>query len=163
MTMKGAFLKSVARSILAVSIVCVPLILPMKMARGIPEYVFSGAMFHHKFNAQYDIGALDEPGLQDHYFLFTVFAAVLWPALALARWISDRRSRVGYWSLVVCACITAWTLIMILLPGFYLMIQYIVSMGVTPKRVQGILYAVGGLLACLLMVVWVAWPPKIPR
>lgn len=120
-------------------------------------------MFKHRFDSRYDIGALDEPGLQDNYFVFTVSALLYFPALALARWLTDRRSRIGYWTLVVCACVTAWTLILILLPGFYLLLQYIASMGVTRARALGVVYALVGFAVTVLMTIRLAWPPRKPQ
>lgn len=155
-------LKSAARAIVTALLVGTLLFPTLKVTRGVPAYILSGEMFKHRFDSRYDIGALDEPGLQDNYFAFTVSAILYFPMLALARWLNDRQSRIGYWTLVVCACVTAWMLILILLPGFYLMLQYIASMGVTRARVLGVFYALVGFAVTVLMTIWVAWPPRRP-
>ena len=97
------------------------------------------------------------------YLIFTVFSAAAVPYMAAARWIGYRRTRAGYWAYVVPAAGVCVCLLILLTVPFTWLLQYIHEMGVTPRRVCGLAYGVGGYLAILGFLYWAVRPLRRRR
>jgi len=126
-------------------------------------HVLSGHLFTGGFDRIHAGSVMDQPTIGKWYVLFGVFSAAAVPYMAVARWISDRRTRVGYWAYAgpaagVCVC-----LLIILTMPFYWLLQYIHEMGFTRLRVYGLAYGVGGYLVILGFLYWAARRPRRRR
>ena len=123
-------------------------------------YVASGQLFASTFDRVHVGGAMDQPSLTKWFFLFTYFSALVLPYVAVARWMSDRSTRFGYWAFTVLTIALCLCPLSILTLPFWWVIQYIDAMGITPRRVYGLVYALGGYIAVLGFLCWAVWPPK---
>jgi hypothetical protein len=96
--------------------------------------------------------------IQQWFLLFTMFSAIVLPHIAIGRWIGDRGTRAGYWAFtVLAAALCGWLLGVLTIPAWWL-VQYIRDMGVTPRRIHGLVYALTGYLAVLGFLAWsVSW------
>lgn len=123
-------------------------------------YVVSGQLFASSFDRAHVGGALDQPSLTKWFFLFTMFSSLLLPYVALARWLSDRSARLGYWAFALPTLALGLLLLGILTIPFYWTLQYIGAMGFTPRRLYGVLYGLSGYLLILSVFGWAVWPQK---
>ena len=115
-------------------------------------YVLSGQIFHGHFDPDSEWqGVLS---IKISFFLFTLFTAVAFPYVAIARWKSDRNTRLGYWAFSVTATALCICLLGILTCAFGRLITYIHAMGFTPMRIFGLLYGLGGYIVVLGFLYW---------
>ena len=128
---------------------------------GIPAFVLSGRIFTEQFQWVHAGSAMDQPTIGKWLFWFTVMTAsyLVW-SLAL-RYAADRSVRGGYWAYGLCCAVAAVLVLCILsLPTVWL-IQYISSMGFTPRRAMGLVYAAAGGVVVVASVVWAFKPPLL--
>lgn len=123
-------------------------------------YVVSGGLFADGFDRIHVGSALDQPTIGKWYFVSTVFAAMVLPYVAVARWVSSRRTRAGYWAFAIPAAALCLYLLITLTVPFWWVVQYINAMGVTPRRIHGLVYGLGGYAVILGFFAWAVWPPK---
>jgi len=121
--------------------------------------VVSGHLFTGSFNRIHAGIYLDQPTIGKWYFLFTLFTVMVIPATALARWINHRKTRLAYWSFVIPTLAFYLYLLLILTIPFSWLIQYIHAMGVTERRICGLLY---GLTSYILILAFLYWAIKSP-
>jgi hypothetical protein len=120
----------------------------------------SGEMARHVFNPQYDLGALDQgPLLQMGYYIFAVDSLFAFPFVVLARFVSDRSTRLGYWGVLLPVLAIAICLVLFLIPNYYLLLQYIELMGMAPGRRKAVIFTLFAAAMLLATVCWVAIPP----
>ena len=93
------------------------------------------------------------------YILVTFFLAIAIPYTALARLLSDRKTRLAYWSFVIPTTALYLYLLLILTLPFSWLIQYINTMGFTPKRMYAVFYGLG---AYIIILGFLYWATKIP-
>jgi hypothetical protein len=114
---------------------------------AVPRYVVSGELFSERFDTIHAGFVMDKPTIGKWLFLFTVMTASSLPCAAAVRWLSDRTRRFAYLAYAVCGAILGVFLLCILSWPLLWLIQYASSMGFTPRRIYGLLYAfAGGLL-----------------
>lgn len=126
-------------------------------------YVASGQLFASSFDRAHIGGALDQPSLTKWFFLFTMFSSLLLPYVAIARWLSDRSARLGYWAFALPTLALGLLLLGLLSVPFYWTLQYIGAMGLTPRRLYGVLYGIFGYLLLVAVFCWAVWPPQHER
>jgi hypothetical protein len=126
-------------------------------------YVLSGHLFTGGFDRIHVGSALDQPTIGKWYFVFSVFSVAAIPYMAVARRISHRRTRAGYWAYVVPAAGVCVCLLIILTVPFTWLLQYIHEMGFTRRRVYGLAYGIGGYAAILGFLCWAARRPRRRR
>lgn len=108
---------------------------------AVHKYVLSGEIFRDRFNTIHAGFTMDQPTIGKWLFWFTFMSVTSMPLTLLVRLLTDRECK---WSwlifaianVVICICLIcmlSWPLIWL---G-----QYIHSMGFTPRRVLGLLYA----------------------
>lgn len=128
---------------------------------AVPGYVFGGKLFTEPFNTVHAGFVLDQPTIGKWLFWFTVMAVSSLPYVALVRWLADRTTRLGRIAFGVGASVLGLLLLCILSWPMCWLIQYVCSMGFTPRRVYGLVYAnVGGLLV-IGFVAWSYWNPEL--
>jgi hypothetical protein len=144
------------------AIALVPLSVAAITDKNLPVlYVISGRLFASEFSRDLVGGALDQTTITKWLFLFTsVFSPICLTCVAATRWASDRRSRLGYWTFAIPAVVLCLYPLIILTLPFWWLIQYVGAMGFTPKRLYGLLYALGGYITVLSFLCWAIWPPK---
>lgn len=121
---------------------------------AVPGDVLSGRLFTDKFDTVHAGFSLDQPTIGKWLFWFTVMTVSSLPWAAAVRWLSDRTTRSGYWAYGACVGILALLLLCILTWPLSWLIQYVCSMGFTPRRAYGLLYAVSG---ASLVIGFLAW------
>ncbi len=127
-------------------------------------FVITGKVFAYHFDNTRHVGwALDQGTVQKAFILFTAFALLVSPYVAIVRWVSDRTTRLGYWAfagptIALCLC-----LISILTCAFVGLFKYIHAMGFTPMRTCGLAYGLGASIAVVGFVRWAFRKPKENR
>ena len=116
--------------------------------------VVSGQLFSDSFNH------IRTSGLELPLLVFSYCSAIVLPYMAIARWMSDRSTWLGYWAFTIPASILCFLLLCILTIPFHRLIQYIQAMGFTPRRVYGLVYGLAGYIGILLFLCWAVWPPN---
>lgn len=144
------------------AVALVPLSVAAITDKNLPVlYVISGRLFASEFSRDLVGGALDQTTITKWLFLFTwLFSTICLTYVAVARWVSDRRSRLGYWTFAIPAAVLCLYPLIILTLPFWWLIQYIGAMGLTPRRLYGLLYASAGYITVLSFLCWAIWPPK---
>ena len=100
-------------------------------------------------------GALDQPSLHKEVFIFCYSLVVLCPFITLVRWINGQSSRAVR---SISACLSLILLahpLSVLTIFTYDVSRYVLFMGVTPKRLLGLAFAVIAYLAILRFAVWI--------
>ena len=138
---------AIKRIVISTLVVLTTLIPTLYIARLPVRYMISGDIFRHSFDRQTDIGWFVGGGSQRWMFVF----AVLWGANVISNWLAlqilGRTSRAKFMCFIVLTLICATTLFLVLVPPFYLLIQYICALGFTLKRLLGILCCIAGFSA----------------
>jgi len=117
-------------------------------------YVVSGQLFASGFDRAHIGGALDQPSLTKWFFLFEYFGAMGLAYVAAARWMSDRSTRWGYWAFALPTTVLCGCLLSVLTLPVWWLVQYIDAMGVTERRVYGLVYGLGGYAMVLGFLCW---------
>jgi hypothetical protein len=121
-------------------------------------YVFSGNLFTEKWGLWMARGALDQTGIFKMYFLFVAFSVLYFPWLTLVRFLANRRSRWVYWTFVVGSLGVCFFLFCLLTIGSNWLRLYILNMGMTQKRILGILFAVFSYCSIVIFLIWAYRP-----
>lgn len=113
----------------------------------VPHLILSGKLFSERFNTISAGFTMDQPTIGKWLFWFTVMTVSSLPYAAAVRWLSNRAKGSAYLAYVVCVVILGIFLLCILSWPLSWLIQYVASMGFTPRRICGLIYSVaGGLL-----------------
>ena len=126
----------------------------------VPYYVISGKVFSEKFDIIHAGFVLDQPTIGKWLFWFSVMAISSLPYAAAVRWLGDRNSRGGYLAYSISIVVLCVFLLCMLSWPLCGLIQYISSMGLTPKRVYGLLY---GICCGILVIGFFAWAIRKPK
>jgi hypothetical protein len=116
--------------------------------------VFSGKLFTEPFNIMHAGLALDQPTIGKWLFWFAVMAVSSLPYVALLGWLADRKARAGRLAFAISVSVLGVFLLCILSGPMCLLIQYVCSMGSTPRRIYGLVYGVVGGLLVIGLVAW---------
>lgn len=127
---------------------------------GVPSYVLSGKLFSEQFQIIHAGFVLDQPTIGKWLFWFSVMAMVSLPHMLIVRWISDRSNPAGYWAYAIPVMVLGVFLLCVLSWPVCWLIQYVHSMGLTPKRIYGLIYAVAG---GILIAGFLYWALKKPE
>jgi hypothetical protein len=126
---------------------------------SLPRFLARGSLFSEPFNTVHAGFVMDQPTIGKWLFWFSFMAASSLPYAAAVGWLSDRRSRgarlvFGLATGMVCLallCILSWPICWL--------IQYVWSMGCTPKRIFGLLFALAGGLLVTGFLTWAVRKP----
>jgi hypothetical protein len=124
-----------------------------------PRYVFSGRLFTEPFNTIHAGFAMDQPTIGKWLFWFTVMALSSLPYVALLGWLANRKAKTGRVAFAFGVSVLGVFLLCILSGPVCLLIQYVCSMGFTPRRICGLVY---GFASGLLVIGFVAWSLRNP-
>jgi hypothetical protein len=127
---------------------------------AVPRYVLSGKLFSEPFNIIHAGFVLDQPTIGKWLFWFTVMAVSSLPYVSLVGWLADRKTRVGRVAFGVGVSVLGVFLLCILSWPLSWLIQYVCSMGFTPKRIYGLVYAVA---SGLLVIGYLSWAFRNPK
>lgn len=97
------------------------------------------------------------------YIVFTPVTVVMFALAATLRRVSDRTTPSGYWVFVISALALCSVPLIFLTASVESVVDYIIDMGVTPRRIWGLLLALGVLALAVGFVWWVLRPPKIQQ
>jgi hypothetical protein len=93
-------------------------------------------------------------------FMITFMTALAVPYVACLRWLCDRKNRTTYWMYYVFVLLLGFSLLAMLSWPTRVLIEYIRSMGFTPRRLAGLVYAVSaGIFVCAFLR-WALRPPE---
>jgi hypothetical protein len=120
----------------------------------VPGYVLCGKLFSEPFNIVHAGFSLDQPTIGKWLFWFTIMAVSSLPYVALVGWLADRKTRVGRVAFGIGVSILGVFLLCILSWPMTMLVQYVCSMGFTPKRIYGLVYAATGGLMVIGLVAW---------
>jgi len=109
--------------------------------------LISGELLARPFNTYHATGAKGTPTIGYWLFWFTLFAVASLPWALAVRWLSNREKRGAYAVYAFCSMVLGITLLAMLIIPLIWLIQYVNTMGVTPRRIRGLAYcAIGGLV-----------------
>ena len=111
---------------------------------AVPHYVLSGKLFSEQFDTVHAGFVLDQPTIGKWLFWFSVMAMSSLPYAIAVGWLADRKTQAGRLTFRIGATVLAVCLLCILSWPLLWLIQYVWSMGFTPRRAYGLVYAVGG-------------------
>jgi len=97
--------------------------------------------------------------IKGRYTVFIFFSAIVVPYIAGVRWFSRRDSKLDYWLFAGPVIVVCLYLLTPLTCAFSMMLDY-ASTGITPKRIQGLLFGLGG-YATILGFLW--WAVRVPK
>ena len=121
---------------------------------ALPRDVMSGRLFSERFDIGHAGCAMDQPTIGKWLFWFTVMSVSSLSYASVVRWVSDRTSRGGYVAYGLSVVILSTFLLCILSWPACWLTQYVCSMGFTPRRAYGLLYAGVGGLVVILFLCW---------
>ena len=124
-----------------------------------PAYVLKGKLFSEKFDIIHAGSALDQPTIGKWLFWFTVLSAVSIPYSAFTGWLADRSNPVCRLAFAVPAALLCLSLLCVLSWPLCMLIQYVYSMGFTPRRIYGLIYVVAGAVLVFSFLIWAVRKP----
>lgn len=127
---------------------------------AVPRYVLSGRLFSEPFNIVHAGFVLDQPTIGKWLFWFSVMAGSSLPYAAAAGWLADRKTPAGRVAFAAGAGVLGVFLLCMLSWPLCWLVQYVASMGCTPRRVLGLAYAIAG---GLLVIGFVGWAFRNPN
>jgi hypothetical protein len=120
----------------------------------VPYNILIGKLFSEKF----DIG--HARGIRIGLIWFSFMAVVSLPYSLAVRWSSNLRNRAGYLAYSISMTLLCIFLLCILLWPVCWLIQYIHSMGVTPRRIFGLVYGIAGFVIVIRLLCWAIKRPE---
>ncbi len=126
-------------------------------------YLFGGGYFVDCFAPFDKVNAgfcLDQPTIGKWLFWFAWFSVITLSYAAVIGFVSDRTTRAGRLAFAIPAVLLVVLLISSLLPPLQWLIQYLHSMGFTPKRIYGLAYVAASITILLLFVRWAIRPGR---
>ncbi|WP_168442649.1 hypothetical protein [Pontiella desulfatans] len=127
---------------------------------AVPTFILSGRMCTERFSIIHAGSALDQPTIGKWLFWFTVMAATALPCTAGVGWLANRTSKAGRIAFSVNTFVLGFMLLSILSWPVLWLIQYICSMGFTPRRIQGLLYSISAAAGIILFLIWATRKPQ---
>lgn len=128
---------------------------------GILKYIVSCELFTASFDPDHAGNSLDQTTCAKWFFIFEFFAAMTLAYAAAARWMSARATRLGYWAYTLPVILMCASLLCMLTPPSFWLLQIIAHMGWTVTRALGVPFAASGYLLVLAFLCWAIWPqPK---
>lgn len=122
-------------------------------------YVLSGRIFTDLFTP-FGIGFLNQPPIGLFLVCFSVASIVAVPYVTIVRKISNRTTRSGHLAFAVPVVAVCVLLLSVLVGPFLWLIHYMISMGCTPRRVEGLLYTIGSGCGMLAYLRWAIRKPR---
>jgi hypothetical protein len=120
--------------------------LPAALATGDYFRMVSDILAGEPFNTIHAGGALDQPTIGKFLLLFTLFSAIAIPLSLLIRRVTDMRKKLYYWTYAVVFCFVMLLAVSLLMIPAIWLTHYIYDMGMTTRRIQGVCFAIGGVL-----------------
>ncbi len=122
--------------------------------------IVSGQLFTTPFDSEYLGRTLDQTTCTKWFFIFVTSSSLIIPYVAAARWMSNRKTRWGYWTFALPA-IALWLSLLSFLtfPSFWL-IQSVGELGWTLRRLLGLTYASLGYVVVSAFLCWAIWPER---
>ena len=120
----------------------------------------TGQLFNSHFSHANAGFTLDQPTIGKLFLFFTIFAIMMFLFVIVARGISDRQTRLGYWAFTIPTALIGLCLLSILTDTFCVLILYIRDMGFTLTRICGLIYGLISYIIVLTLLCWALWPPE---
>lgn len=132
----------------------------VSVLRGaVPGFVLSGRVFREPFDIMHAGFVMDQPTIGKWLFWFTFMTATALPWVLFVGWLSNRQRASARAAFTICVGLLVFMLFCILSWPATWLVQYAWSMGATQRRVSGLLYCGGSVIALLALLVWAARPP----
>ncbi len=122
----------------------------------------TGRMFHGYFGNANAGFCMDQPSIGKGLLVFTIFAALMFIFIAIARAAMDGRRRAGYWAFALPAVIIGLFLFSILTGEFYTLLLYIRAYGFTLRRIAGLVFCAGSFVILAAFYGWALRPVRSP-
>lgn len=124
-------------------------------------YIFSGRYFADMltpFDIVHAGFCLDQPTIGKCLFWFAMFCALTLPYTMVVGLVSRRTTRVERLAFAAPTIFLVVLLLSMLVPPLQWLVQYVHSMGLTPKRIFGLFYIAANIPLMLLIVRWAILP-----
>lgn len=128
----------------------------------LPAYVLAGKLFTEPFNIIHAGCAMDQPTIGKWLLWFSVLTMLSLPVILLARWLGNRRKRIGYWLFALPTLGIVIQLLCVLLLLLCMLVQYVYWMGFTPRRVLGLGFGVAAFILLPWFLRWALRRPMSP-
>ncbi len=122
----------------------------------------TGRMFDGYFRHANSGFCMDQPSIGKWLLTFTIFAALMFVFMAIARAAEDGRRRVGYWAFALPAILIGLFLFSILTEEFYMLLLYIRAYGFTLRRIYGLIFSAGSYVILPAFFWWALRPVRSP-
>jgi len=125
--------------------------------------ILSGELLTSKFDIVHAGFVLDQPTIGKWLFWFSVATVLALPYVATVQWMSNRQNTAAYWAQAIPTLVIGFWLLCILTWPMCWLVQYISSMGATPRRIYGLIYGTVGALVVLAFLYWATSRRKAGR
>lgn len=126
-------------------------------------YILRGRYFADMFAPFDKVNAgfcLDQPTIGKFLFWFAAFSVLATPYAVVAGLVSKRTTRAERLAFALPTILLVVLLLSLLLPPLQLLVQYVHSMGFTPKRVYGLAFIAASCVTMLMLVRWAIRPGR---
>ncbi len=127
---------------------------------AVPRYVLGGKLFSEPFDIVHAGSVLDQPTIGKWLFWFSIMAASSLPYAAAVGWLADRGTPSGRLAFGIGAGVLGVFLLCLLSWPLSWLIQYVCSMGFTPRRTYGLVYAIA---SAVLVIRFLSWAFRNPQ
>ncbi len=118
--------------------------------------------FYFDLFTPFPFGSVNQPATMWFLVCFTAASIVALPYTAIVRKISNRTTRLGHWAFAAPLVAICVLLLSLLVQPFFWLIRYLISMGYTPRRVEGLLYTIGSGVGVLAYLRWaIRWRREV--
>jgi hypothetical protein len=123
-------------------------------------HIFSGEILTERWGRWMARGALDQTGIFKMYFLFTAFSILYFPWVSMIRFLANRKKQLVYWTFVTGSAIVVLFLLCLPTTGSNWLRLYINNMGITQKRLLGVIFALFSYSAIIAYLIWAYKPVR---
>lgn len=132
------------------------------LSGAVPRYVLDGRAFREPFNIVHAGFAMDQPTIGKWLFWFSVMVWSSIPYVVLVAWLGNRHTKAGWLVYALFGFLLATCLLCLLSWPSIWLVQYVRSMGWTPRRAAGLAYCALGVFAVLGFLIWAVRRPRPP-
>ena len=122
------------------------------------NFLASGAILSEAFNLYHAGTALDRTTIGRQLFHFTLMTVTAVPYLLLMRRYSERQSWGGYLTFSCATSLICLLLFSLVIWPLLWLVQYMVTYGVTARRIIGLAYSILGLASLVFFWAWCIMP-----
>lgn len=120
--------------------------------------LMSGSLLTERFDIRHAGSCFDQPTIGKWLFLFIFMTVTSLPWALGVRWLSNRQTRGTYLAYAFCGTVLGILLLCLSVWPLVWLVQYVNSMGATPRRLRGLRWGAAGGLAVITFMTSVFFP-----